>query len=124
MEVIMSTDWYPRSRDEQLHMVKTWNTVFADKGQAWGIPQARITQLAADEAAAQTTLDKVKSGEWTAASVVECNEASKEMETEARFIKKYFLLLPPLVPTPDWCTPRSELENNTNRFPKNGKTKW
>jgi hypothetical protein len=30
------------------------------------------------------------------ASVVECNEAFKEMETEARFIKKHFLLIPPL----------------------------
>jgi hypothetical protein len=35
----MATDWYPNSRDEQLHMVKTWNTVFATGGQAWGIPQ-------------------------------------------------------------------------------------
>ena len=38
----------------------------------------------------------MKSGERTAASVVECNEAFKEMETEARFIKKHFLLIPPL----------------------------
>jgi hypothetical protein len=68
-----------RSRDGQLHLVKTWDTVFADKWQAWGIPQARIAQLAADEAAAQTILDKVKSGERTAASVVECNKAFKEI---------------------------------------------
>jgi hypothetical protein len=39
----------------------------------------------------------VKSGERTAVSVVECNEVFKEMETEARFIKKHFLLLPPLM---------------------------
>jgi hypothetical protein len=77
-------------------MVDTWNTVFADKGQDWGIPHARITQLAADEAAAQSSLDKVNRGVRTAASVVECYEAFKEMETEARFIKKHFLLLPPL----------------------------
>jgi hypothetical protein len=25
-------------------MVKTWSAVFADKGQAWGILQARLTQ--------------------------------------------------------------------------------
>jgi hypothetical protein len=94
MEVIMSTDWYSRSRDEQLYMVKTWNTVFTTSGQTWGIPQQHITQLVTDEAAAQTTLDKVKSGERTAVSVVECNEAFKEMVTEAHFIKKHFLLLP------------------------------
>jgi hypothetical protein len=33
-------------------------------------------------------LDKVKSGERTAADVVQCNEVFKEMETEARFIRK------------------------------------
>jgi hypothetical protein len=86
----------PNSRDEQLHLVKTWNTVFAARGQAWGIPQEHITQLVNDEAAAQTILDKVKSGERTAADVVQCNEIFKEMETEARFIRKHFLLQPPL----------------------------
>jgi hypothetical protein len=92
----MGTDWYPNSRDEQLHMVKTWNTVFVVSGSTWGIPQNHITQLVNDETAAQTILDKVKSGERTAADVVHCNEVFKEMETEARFIKKHFLLLPPL----------------------------
>jgi hypothetical protein len=61
-----------------------------------GIPQNYITQLVNDETVAQTILDKVKSGERTAADVVQCNEAFKEMETEARFIKKHFLLIPPL----------------------------
>jgi hypothetical protein len=28
-EEFMGTDWYPNSRDEQLHMIKTWNTIFA-----------------------------------------------------------------------------------------------
>jgi hypothetical protein len=37
----------------------------------------------------------VKSGERTAVSVVECNEIFKEMETEARFIKKHFLAFAP-----------------------------
>jgi hypothetical protein len=92
----MGTDWYPNSRDEQLHMVKTWNTVFATSGQAWGIPQNHITQLVNDETAAQTILDNVKSGERTAADVVQCNEVFKEMETEARFIRKHFLLQQPL----------------------------
>jgi hypothetical protein len=56
-------------------MVKTWNEVFAVKGQTWGIPQDHITQLATDEGVAQTILDKVKSGERTTADVVQCNEA-------------------------------------------------
>jgi hypothetical protein len=79
-------------------MVKTWNAVFAAQGQAWGIPPAHSTQLAADAQAAETILDKVKSGERTAADVIACNEAFKDMETEARFIKKHYLLMPPLTP--------------------------
>ncbi|MDR2741992.1 MAG: hypothetical protein LBB98_07520 [Treponema sp.] len=41
-------------------------------------------------------MDKVKGGERTAADVVQRNKAFKGMETEARFIKKHFLLVPSL----------------------------
>jgi hypothetical protein len=41
-------DWYPTSRDGQLHMAKTWNTVFETKGPGWNIPAAHITQLVND----------------------------------------------------------------------------
>jgi hypothetical protein len=95
----------PNARDEQLHMVRTWNTVFAVKGAAWGIPPERMTRLASDETAARTILDKVKSGDRTPADVVMCNEAFDNMGTEARFIKKLYLLVPPLtladLPLPD-----------------------
>ncbi|MDR1219416.1 MAG: hypothetical protein LBK73_07395 [Treponema sp.] len=47
-------------------MVKTWNTVFATQGSAWGIPPAHIPQLASDAHAAETILGKVKGGERTA----------------------------------------------------------
>jgi hypothetical protein len=97
MEVIMSTDWYSRSRDGQIHMVETWLQVFQTKATAWNIPPASVTDLTAALAAAKEILAVVKSGERTAASVVECNEAFKEMEMEARFIKRHFLLLPPLM---------------------------
>jgi hypothetical protein len=89
-------DWYGNSRDGQLHLVKTWNGVLVVSGAAWGIPPAHITQLANDAQAAETIFDKVKSGERTTASVVQCNVAFKNMETEARFIKKHYLLIPPL----------------------------
>jgi hypothetical protein len=94
----MSTDWHPRSRDGQLHMVKTWNSVCATKGPEWGIPPDHITQLVTDAQAAEAILDKVKSGERTPADVVQCNMIFKDMETEARFIKKHYLLMPPLTP--------------------------
>jgi hypothetical protein len=93
----MSTDWYPRSRDEQIHMVDTWLQVFQTKAPEWNIPSANVSSLTTADTNAKNILAVVKSGERTAASVVECNEAFKEMETEARFIKKHSLLLPPLM---------------------------
>jgi hypothetical protein len=55
-----------------------------------------MTELAGDAQAAETILDKVKSGERTPAGVVQCNMIFQDMETEARFIKKHYLLVPPL----------------------------
>ncbi|MDR1325218.1 MAG: hypothetical protein LBK00_04195 [Treponema sp.] len=91
-------DWYPNSRDEQVHLVETWLKVFLTKALAWGIPPVNVTSLTDTLAAAKDILAVVKSGERTAASVVGCNEAFKEMEAEARFIKKRYLLIPPLTP--------------------------
>jgi hypothetical protein len=77
-------------------MVETWLQVFQTKATTWNIPSANVTSLTAAKDAAVAILAVVKSGERTASSVVECNEAFKEMEAEARFIKKHFLLIPPL----------------------------
>jgi hypothetical protein len=90
------SDWYPNSRDEQLHMADTWLGVFQTKAPEWGIPPANVTSLTTDRDNAKAILAVVKSGERTPASVVECNEMFKELETEARFIKKHYLLMPPL----------------------------
>jgi hypothetical protein len=67
-----------------------------DAALQWGIPPAHITQLVNDAQAAETILDKVKGGERTAADVVQCNMIFKDMETEACFTKKHYLLIPPL----------------------------
>ncbi|MDR1466052.1 MAG: hypothetical protein LBI40_00305 [Treponema sp.] len=88
--------WYPGSRDAQLHQIRAWNGVFKDRGQELGIPKEHSDQLGVDAEKAQATLDKVKSGERTPVSVVECNNAFKEMEMEARYIKKHYLISPPL----------------------------
>jgi hypothetical protein len=99
----MGTDWYPTSRDDQLHLAKTWNSIFMTQGYTWNIPPERMTQLQSDANAAQTILDKVKSGERTPADVVLCNEIFNAMATEMRFIKRHFLLMPPLT-LPDFAT--------------------
>jgi hypothetical protein len=89
-------DWYPNSRDGQLHLVKTWLAVFSTKAAPWNIPPAALTQLQTDCAEADAVLAVVKSGARTGESVVRCNLAFKAMETEARFIRRHYLLLPPL----------------------------
>jgi hypothetical protein len=91
-------DWYFNSRDEQLHMMDTWLSVFQTRAAEWGIPSAQVTTLAADRDRAKAILAVVKSGDRTPASVVECGEAFTDMETEARFIKRHYLLSPPLSP--------------------------
>jgi hypothetical protein len=77
-------------------MADRWLEVFQTKATVWGIPPDNVTALTADRDTAKQILAVVKSGERTPASVVECNEAFKAMETEARFIKKHYLLSPPL----------------------------
>jgi hypothetical protein len=38
----------------------------------------------------------VRSGDRTKAKVVECNKAFDDMETEMRYVKKHYFLIPPL----------------------------
>ena len=96
-------DWYPDARDRQIHLVDTWVLVFGTevsgsqtKADTWGIPPANVTRLITRLNAAKEILAVVKSGERTAVSVVQCNEAFNAMEAEARYIKKHWLLSPPL----------------------------
>jgi hypothetical protein len=77
-------------------MVETWLKVFETKATEWNIPAANVSSLTAAKTTAAAILAVVKSGDRTASSVVECNEAFKEMEAETRFIKRHFLLVPPL----------------------------
>jgi hypothetical protein len=68
-------DWYPHARDAEIHLVETWLSVFQTKATTWGIPPANVTDLTAALAAAKQIFAVVKSGERTAVSVVQCNEA-------------------------------------------------
>jgi hypothetical protein len=92
------SDWYPGSRDEQIHMTDVWIDVFQTRAEGWGIPAANVANLTTANETAKILLAFVKSGERTPASVVQCNVVFKELETEARFIKKHYLLSPPLTP--------------------------
>jgi hypothetical protein len=89
-------DWYPDSRDEQIHLTDTWLGVFPTKAEDWGIPAANVTSFGTANTNAKSILAFVKSGARTPASIVQCNEIFKELEAEARYIKKHWLISPPL----------------------------
>ena len=91
------SDWFPHSRDDMLHMAHDWLAVFATKATPWNIPQSMVTQLQTDYSNAEQILAVVKSGARTPESVAQCTVAFKELETQCRYIKRHFLLLPPLV---------------------------
>jgi len=91
-------DWYPRARYAQLYMVRAWLVVFDDWAEQWGIPPTRVEQLKVDAERAGAALERVNSGLRTPADVVACAVAFDNMATEARFIKRHFLLAPPLRP--------------------------
>jgi hypothetical protein len=94
--IFMGGDWYPGSRDAQIHQIETWILVFGTRATDWGIPSATVTELGTTLGGAKSILAFVKSGERTPASVVQCNEIFYDMESQARFIKKHYLLVPPL----------------------------
>jgi hypothetical protein len=94
----MNHDWLPGSRTEQLTMARNWLTVItAEKAAAWGIPAAKMTELAALTGDAAAVLDKAQSGsERTPVVTSQCGAAFKTLEAKLRFFKKHYLLLPPL----------------------------
>ncbi|MDR0556293.1 MAG: hypothetical protein LBG43_00250 [Treponema sp.] len=67
-EAFMSMDWYPRSRDGQIHMVQGWLPAFAVKAALWGVPQDIIASVTEALTAAQEKFAVVKSGERAAGS--------------------------------------------------------
>jgi hypothetical protein len=58
-----SRNWYPRSRDGQIHLVDTWLQMFQTKASAWNIPPANGISLTAADTNAKNILAVVKSGE-------------------------------------------------------------
>jgi hypothetical protein len=89
-------NWLPGSRDDQLHMAKTWLTVLGVKGAAWSVPQTEITELTALTATAEEKLNAAKSSERTAVVTAECRAAFDALTGKMRFIKSRWFLSPPL----------------------------
>jgi hypothetical protein len=92
------SDWYPKSRADQIVIVRNWiNIMDADTRAAWSIPAPQFADLGALFGAAQTLLQKAQSSDRTPVITEQCREAFEALETKARFFKGHFFLLPPLV---------------------------
>jgi hypothetical protein len=76
--------------------METWLSVFTSRASKWGISPGMEMDLAVALLTAKDVLAKAKSGERSPDSVAECNAAFKDLEAEARYIKKHYLQAPPL----------------------------
>jgi hypothetical protein len=70
--------------------------VAAARADALGIPHERIVRLTAYLQAAEAALAIVRSSKRSAVDTAHCKLAFKQMEAEARYIKRHYLLSPPL----------------------------
>jgi hypothetical protein len=94
---MMSTDWLPGPRTEQIIMCRNWIGVMDSATRtAWGIPADQFQDLGLLFAAAQELLQKAKSGERTPVIDEQCREAFAAMTGKMRFFKGHYFLVPPL----------------------------
>ncbi|MDR0684972.1 MAG: hypothetical protein LBF83_07570 [Spirochaetaceae bacterium] len=54
------TDWFPGARAGQLAMAKNWGGILPAKAEAWGVPTAEVTALAAHDWKSYYTAGKIK----------------------------------------------------------------
>jgi hypothetical protein len=90
------TRWLPGRRTDQLNMAKIWCEVFQTKGSAWSIPADVITEFDGITITAERVLAVALSSERTKLITADCSNTFGEMVSQMRFIKKHWLLQPPL----------------------------
>jgi hypothetical protein len=84
----MKTDWLPGKRADRLVMCRNWLNIMTPKIRtAWGIPQARYTELETLHGNAEALLAKAESGERTAVITEQCREAFDTLDSAMRFFK-------------------------------------
>jgi hypothetical protein len=92
-----TTDWMPGKRANQLVMARNWIGIMTPETRtAWGIPEARFTELENIYDSAEELLQKAMSGERTAVITEQCKEAFDALTAKMRFFKAHYFLLPPL----------------------------
>jgi hypothetical protein len=77
-------------------MAVVWNNTFQTKAASWNIPAAELTALQHLTAEAEAKLQLAKSAERSIVITAQCNAAFGSLKEKMRFIKKHYLLSPPL----------------------------
>jgi hypothetical protein len=91
----MSSDWFPNSRDEIAHMAKAWIAVLQTTAAAWAVPQATVTELQTQAAAAEGAWDQWKAGRKNPESTAHCQALFNTLEKTMRLIHGSYLNEPP-----------------------------
>jgi hypothetical protein len=78
-------------------MAKTWLSVLAAKGPAWGVPQGDIEELTTLAQAAETALFEAKTAARSKITTAKCREAFDALVEKMRYIKARHFLTPPLI---------------------------
>jgi hypothetical protein len=96
-ERIMSTDWFPGTREKQLAMVRDWISVLGTKGTDWEVPTAIIAVLTTLADAAQAALtEAMTETSRTPVATAKCKAAFDALTDKMRDVKRRYFLVPPL----------------------------
>jgi hypothetical protein len=88
--------WLPGKRVAKLAMATRWKDVFAVKAVEWKIPADVTTVFNALISEAGNSLAMLTSADRTPSAVPRCNDAFAALVAKMRYIKRHFLLKPPL----------------------------
>jgi hypothetical protein len=89
-------DWLPTKREFALAMAARWKEVFAVKATEWKIPADETTIFYALINEARNSLAVVNGPEKTPSAITKCKGDFKALKAKMRYIKRHFLLKPPL----------------------------
>jgi hypothetical protein len=112
-------DWWPKRRADKIVMCRNWISIMspAEVRTAWGIPAAQFTELGNCFSTAQALLQKAGSSDRTPVITEECRVAFEALDDRARFFKKHYFLMPPLL-TSDIVNLGLSLPNDPSPIPK------
>ena len=89
------TGWFPRRRDDVIHMADAWDGQIDRHGQAWGIPQEWIARFKDRLARTKALFAEIKTAGRNAMNTEQCRTMFRDLELEMRFLKANCFNSPP-----------------------------